>query len=94
MTNDRRTLGEWLRANWIGLGMFAIVLYGQLWNGSGWLHARENSEQVTQQQLEELRKQIEKVDNTYVRQDVFTQVLVNINQRLASIDNKLSKERR
>lgn len=88
---DRRRKRSWFRDNWMALVMFACWALTQLWNGTDWLHAREHDETATKADVERLRQELQQVPATYVRQDVFTQVLININQRLASIDNKLER---
>lgn len=88
---DRRRGASWWSQNWIAVSMFACTIFSQIWLGTDWLHARQTNEVVTAKDIEALRRELQAVPNLYVRQDVFTQVLVNINQRLASIDNKLER---
>lgn len=82
---------SWLRENWMAFTMFVLFVVGQLWTSTDWLHARETNEVVTKAEVRRLEEELRAVPNLYVRQDVFTQVLININQRLASIDNKLER---
>lgn len=88
---ERRARGSWWRENWIAVVMFACFLFSQVWSGTDWLHARQTNEGATKEQLEALRHELQAVPNTYVRQDVFTQVLMRIEQRLNSIDDKLQR---
>lgn len=86
--------GRWLREHWMPLVMFAAWAFAQLWTGSDWFHTRESNEVATKRDVEVLRQQLEALPATYVRRDVFQEVLVRINEHLASIDNKLAGERR
>lgn len=88
---DRRRKRSWLSANWMALAMFICWVFVQIWSGTDWLHDRVSGESVTKADIERLRQELQQVPGTYVRQDVFTQVLININQRLTSIDNKLER---
>lgn len=90
----RPTRGRWLRDNWMPLVMFAVWALAQVWTSSDWLHTRESNEVATKREVEALRQQLENVPVTYVRRDVFNEVLVRINEHLASIDNKLAGDRR
>lgn len=90
----RPSRGRWLRDNWIACVMFTVWAFVQIWTGSDWFHTRETTEVATKRDLETLRQQLENVPSTYVRRDVFNEVLVRINEHLASIDNKLAGERR
>lgn len=92
---DRRHPRSWLRENWMPLAMFICWAFTQMWSGTDWLHQRVQSETATKADVERLRQELQSVQATvpatYVRQDVFTQVLININQRLTSIDGKLER---
>jgi hypothetical protein len=85
----RRRLREWAPEL-----MFIAWMVSQLLAGTGWLHAREATEVDTAKELAMLREELRRVPETYVRRDVFQEVLVRINERLVSIDNKLAGERR
>lgn len=87
---DRRQ-GSWWRDNWMALAMFVCWALTQLWIGTDWLHARASNETASKAEIEQLRHELQQLPATYVRQDVFAQVLIAINQRLASIDNKLDR---
>lgn len=90
-SGDRRKKRSWIGENWMALAMFVCWALTQLWSGTDWLHTRQSNELATKADVERLRQELQAVPSTYVRQDVFTQVLININQRLASIDNKLER---
>lgn len=87
-----KTSRSWWKHNWMGFILFLVVILSQIWNGTNWLHARESDSAVTRADLLRLEAEIQAVPNTYVRQDVFTQVLININQHLSSIDSKLERK--
>lgn len=88
---DRRHSQSWFRQNWMALAMFICWAFMQMWSGTDWLHERVHAETATKADVDRLRQELQSIPVTYVRQDVFTQVLININQRLASIDNKLER---
>jgi hypothetical protein len=90
--DDGRVARSWWKNNWMAFIMFLAVILTQIWNGTNWLHARESDQVVTRAELLRLEQEIQAVPNTYVRQDVFTQVLININQHLSSIDSKLERK--
>lgn len=89
-----RTKLEQLVQHWVGIAMFVAWLVGQLAQGTDWLHTRETNEKSAREQIDALRLELAQVPVTYVRRDVFGEVLNNINQRLTSIDNKLAADRR
>lgn len=84
---------SWWRANWMTFVLVAVTIVTNLWNGTNWLHARESTEAVTKADIQRLESAIREIPNTYVRQDVFTQVLVQIRDRLASLDDKKNAPR-
>lgn len=88
---DRRHSRSWLRDNWMAVAMFVGWVLTQMWTSTDWLHQRVQAETATKADLERLRQDLQQVPSTYVRQDVFTQVLIRINERLTSIDNKLER---
>lgn len=81
-------LRGWWRNNWMAFVMCLAVVISQIWNGTDWLHARESNEAVTKADIQRLEAALREIPNTYVRQDVFTQVLVQIRDRLANLDAK------
>jgi hypothetical protein len=89
-----KTRRERMAEHWVGIAMFVVWLLGQIVSGTDWLHTRESNESQTAKDLAAVRLELQKVPETYVRRDVFGEVLNNINQRLTSIDNKLAAERR
>jgi hypothetical protein len=80
--------------DWLPYVMFLAWVFLQIWQGTGWLHAREATELDTAKEVAALREEVRKVPDIYMRRDVFTEVLVRINERLTSIDNKLAGDRR
>lgn len=92
-SGDRRHSPSWWRQNWMAVAMFVCWAFMQIWSGTDWLHARENNEGATAREVADLRRELQAMPNTYVRQDVFTQVLININTRLSSIDDHLKGRR-
>lgn len=88
---DRRHSRSWLRDNWMAVALFIGWALTQVWSSTDWLHQRVQIETVTKADVERLRQDLQQVPSTYVRQDVFTQVLIRINERLTSIDNKLER---
>jgi hypothetical protein len=79
---------SWWKANWMTFVLVAVTIVTNLWNGTNWLHARESEQAVTKADIQRLEAALRDIPNTYVRQDVFTQVLVQIRDRLQSLDNK------
>lgn len=84
---------RWLADNWLGVVTIAGWIVTQLLTGNGWVHAREATEGNLAQQVQSLRNELADARATYVRQDVFVQVIARFEQHLQSIDNSL-KERR
>lgn len=88
---DRRS---WMRDNWMALVMLVAWIVAQIFSGAGWVHARETTEGATKADVDRLRNELQQLPATYVRQDVFTQVLMRIEARLTSLDNKTPADRR
>lgn len=80
--------------DWLPYVMFLAWVFAQVWQSSGWLHARESTEVDLVREVAAMHEELRKVPDVYVRRDVFTEVLLRINERLTSIDNKLAGERR
>lgn len=77
---------SWWRNNWIAFAMFASVLLTNIWNGTDWLHARASEELVTRADIARIEQQLNAIQANYVRQDVFTEVLLDIRAQLARIE--------
>jgi hypothetical protein len=88
-----RTKAERLREHWMAILMAASWGLGQVWTSTDWLHARETNERATMRDVEDVRRENREIARTYVRQDVFDQVLKRIEEHLASMDNKLEQRR-
>lgn len=86
-----RPVRRWLSQNVIAVGMLLLWGAGQLLSGDRWVQTRSVRETDLAEQVRELKEQLAKSENNYVRQDVFAAELRGISAHLASIDAKLDR---
>lgn len=85
---------SWFSRNWLGVAALCGSLTMQAWSGGAWVFGRESRERELAAQVAQLQTEIAKAQSTYVRVDVFGAMWTSINDRLASIDRKLSEQKR
>ncbi len=101
----RRSDDNLIVKHWLPLVLVVITLFGTGRDGFGWIFGRESNERQMAAEIVQLRAELaaqvvkanaaeDAASRTYVRQDVYSITLENINARLASIDRKLSEQKR
>ena len=86
----RREDSAWLAKNWLGVLLLVGSLVMQGWGGSAWIFGRESKERELSEQVKRLQVELEQARTDYVRKDVFNAMWISINDRLVSIDAKVS----
>lgn len=78
---------------WLPIILVTITLFGSGRDGFGWVFGRESKEREMTAQIESLKGDVLRLREEVVRKDIYTLTMQNINDRLASIDKKLSERR-
>ena len=84
---------NWFAKNWLGVATLGSWIVMQVWSGGSWFGSSAANNAEIQRQVNQIQKDLNEARNIYVRQDVFNVTLESINQRLASIDRKVSDKR-
>jgi hypothetical protein len=80
-----RRRGSWLRQNWLAVLMFITWAVGQAASGGAWAKSRESSETSMAGELRQLREELQRDELTFVRNDVFREVLQRIEQKIDNL---------